>query len=76
MSTVWSKIAHMHKNNQHSPITSLKSPESWPQIGDDINIITNLENSKKAKVWQLIETLHKIAPYLNICNRLCFSQAR
>eukprot|EP00957_Ditylum_brightwellii_P199978 15244756-Ditylum_brightwellii.AAC.1 len=76
MSTVWSKIVHMHKNNQHSSITSLKIPERWPHIGDDINIVTKLENSKKAKVWQLIEALHKIVHYFKIQNRLHFGQAK
>eukprot|EP00957_Ditylum_brightwellii_P179791 13695943-Ditylum_brightwellii.AAC.1 len=75
MPTMWSKIAHMHKNKQHSSITSLKIPESWPQIGDGINTVTNLENPKKAKAWQLIETLHEIAHYLKIQNRLHFGQA-
>eukprot|EP00957_Ditylum_brightwellii_P080229 6102239-Ditylum_brightwellii.AAC.1 len=76
MSTVWSKIAHMHKNNQHSSITSLKIPESWPQIGDSINTVTNLENPKKAKSWQFIETPQKITHYLKIWTRLHFGQAR
>eukprot|EP00957_Ditylum_brightwellii_P186973 14239238-Ditylum_brightwellii.AAC.1 len=76
ISTVWSKIAHTYKKNQHSSITSLKIPESWPQIGDEINTVTNLDNPKKAKVWQLIETPQEIAHYLNIWNRLHFVQAR
>eukprot|EP00957_Ditylum_brightwellii_P186499 14199453-Ditylum_brightwellii.AAC.1 len=66
MSTVWSKIAHMHKNDQHSSITSLNIPKIWSQIGDDINTVTNLENLKKAKAWQLIATPHKIVHYLKI----------
>eukprot|EP00957_Ditylum_brightwellii_P143642 10944165-Ditylum_brightwellii.AAC.1 len=76
MSTVRSKIAHTHRNNHHRSITFLRIPESWPQIGEDINTVTDLENSKKAKVWRLIETLHKIAHYLKLCNRLYFRQAR
>eukprot|EP00957_Ditylum_brightwellii_P003719 282419-Ditylum_brightwellii.AAC.1 len=50
--------------------------ESWPQIGDDINMATDLGNPKKVKVWRLIETLHEIAHHLKICNRLHFGQAR
>eukprot|EP00957_Ditylum_brightwellii_P151918 11568757-Ditylum_brightwellii.AAC.1 len=76
MSTVWSKIAHMHKNNQHSSITSIKIPESWQQIGDDISTVTNIENPNKAKVWQLMEILQEIMHYLTFWNRLHFGQTR
>eukprot|EP00957_Ditylum_brightwellii_P036539 2767859-Ditylum_brightwellii.AAC.1 len=76
MSTVWSKIAHIHRNNHHSSITSLMIPESWPQIRDIVNVVTELENHKKAKVWRLIEIPHKITHYLTTCNRLNFGQAR
>eukprot|EP00957_Ditylum_brightwellii_P191028 14545511-Ditylum_brightwellii.AAC.1 len=33
-------------------------------------------DSKKAKVWRLIETPHEITHYLKICNRLHFGQSR
>eukprot|EP00957_Ditylum_brightwellii_P194872 14845458-Ditylum_brightwellii.AAC.1 len=49
MFTVWIKIAHTHRNNHHSSITSLRIPESWPQIEDDIIMVTDLDNPKKAK---------------------------
>eukprot|EP00957_Ditylum_brightwellii_P212178 15367044-Ditylum_brightwellii.AAC.1 len=49
ISYVWSKIAHTNRNNHHRSITSLRIPESWPQIGEDINTNTDLENPKKAK---------------------------
>eukprot|EP00957_Ditylum_brightwellii_P090939 6925115-Ditylum_brightwellii.AAC.1 len=76
MSTVWSKIAHIYRKKHQGFITSLRIPESWPQIGEDINMAMDLENPKKAKVWTLIETLHKIAHYLKLCNRIHFGQAR
>eukprot|EP00957_Ditylum_brightwellii_P050395 3821547-Ditylum_brightwellii.AAC.1 len=76
MSTLLKKIAHTHRNNHQGSITSLKIPESWPQIGEDINTVINIENLKKVKAWRLIKTLHKIAHYLELCNRLHFGQAR
>eukprot|EP00957_Ditylum_brightwellii_P075686 5752141-Ditylum_brightwellii.AAC.1 len=76
MPTAWIKIAHTHRNNHHRSIISLRSLESWPQIGEGVNTVTDLENPKKAKVWRLIETLNEIMYYLNICNRLHVGQAR
>eukprot|EP00957_Ditylum_brightwellii_P127097 9689790-Ditylum_brightwellii.AAC.1 len=76
MSTVWKKIANTHRNNHQGSITSIRIPESWPQIGEDINTVTNPENPKKVKAWRLIETPHKIAHYLKPCNRLHVGQAR
>eukprot|EP00957_Ditylum_brightwellii_P012088 913416-Ditylum_brightwellii.AAC.1 len=51
-------------------------PESLPQIGEDINSVTDLENSRKTKVWRLIETPHEIAHYLKLNNRLHLGQAK
>eukprot|EP00957_Ditylum_brightwellii_P028184 2128579-Ditylum_brightwellii.AAC.1 len=48
MSTVWKKILHTHKKNHHGSITSLRIPESWPHIGEDINTVKTLENPQKA----------------------------
>eukprot|EP00957_Ditylum_brightwellii_P177631 13530176-Ditylum_brightwellii.AAC.1 len=64
MSTVWKKILHIHKKNHHGSITSLRIPEHWPHIGEDINTVKTLENPKKANEWRLIEMLHEIAHYL------------
>eukprot|EP00957_Ditylum_brightwellii_P065830 4993168-Ditylum_brightwellii.AAC.1 len=50
MSTVWSKIAHTDRNNHHRSNISFGIPESWPQIGEDVNMVTDLENPKKEKV--------------------------
>eukprot|EP00957_Ditylum_brightwellii_P004128 314639-Ditylum_brightwellii.AAC.1 len=76
MSTVWKKIAYTHKKNHNGSITSLRIPETWPQIEEDINTVTTLENPKKAHKWRFIETLHEIAHYLKLQNRLHFGQAQ
>eukprot|EP00957_Ditylum_brightwellii_P004797 365641-Ditylum_brightwellii.AAC.1 len=66
MPTVWKKISHTHKKNHQGKITSLRIPESWPHIGEDINTTTTLENPKKANEWRLIETPPEIVQYLKL----------
>eukprot|EP00957_Ditylum_brightwellii_P141325 10767752-Ditylum_brightwellii.AAC.1 len=72
MPAVWKRKSHTHKKNHHGSIILLRIPESLSHVGEDINIITTLENPKKANEWRLVETLHEIAHHLKLQNRLHF----
>eukprot|EP00957_Ditylum_brightwellii_P006144 464801-Ditylum_brightwellii.AAC.1 len=66
MKKVWAKIGYADKKKDTGSNSSLQVPVTWPDANVDTVNVTNLDNSKKAEYWNVVETPKEIATYLKL----------
>eukprot|EP00957_Ditylum_brightwellii_P078837 5994927-Ditylum_brightwellii.AAC.1 len=75
MSNMWKKISYINKNKYRSNVTSIASPESWPDADTIITADCKLKDPKKAEAWCTIDLPEEILHYFTVRNRCHFGQA-